>query len=138
MHLARALIVLSLLAVAGSARADKAPPPREIDKTYQACLDKAPDDQAQLACIAVARSAWDKVLNANYKSASAGLDDEKRTLLQNAQRQWLHYRDADQAFRDSDWRFGDAFDKKVFLADTGMRIVKARALALATYGPPVE
>lgn len=136
MHLARILLVLFAFVFAGSAAAETAP--GEIDRTYQSCLDKAPNDLAQLRCIDAAVSAWDSVLNANYKAAWARLDEKNRALLKDAQRKWIQYRDADQAFRDSDWKFGDAFDRKVFLAETGMQIVKARALALATYGPIAE
>ena len=138
MHLARALVVLHVLAFADPAVAEKAPVPEEIDKIYQACLDNAPNDLAQLACIENAASAWDQVLNANYKAATAGLDDKNRDLLREAQRKWLHYRDADQAFRDSNWSFGDGFDTRVFLAEAGMQIVKARAQALSMYTPASE
>ena len=141
MSIVRALGVLIALHgfdVAGSAAAETASAPDQIDRTYQACLDSASGNQAQLRCIEAAAAAWDKVLNANYKAAAAALDDKRRALLRGAQRKWLHYRDADRAFRDSDWRFGDGFDKKVFLADAGMQIVKARAQALATYGPVTE
>lgn len=45
------------------------------------------------------------------------------------------YRDADAAFRGGDWQFGEGFDKKVFLAEAGLQIVRARALALSSYVP---
>ncbi len=133
MHLARVLVVLTVFAFCDSAMAETAPDPNEIDKTLQSCLDTAPTDPAQIVCMETAASAWDKILNANYKAASARLDDNNRALLKDAQRKWLHYRDADQAFRDSDWSFGDAFDMKVFLAEAGMQIVKARTQALSLY-----
>lgn len=138
MPIACVFVAIYLLALTAPALAEKAGDPAEIDRTHQACLDNASNVQAQLRCIDAAASAWDKVLNANYQAALTGLDDKNHKLLREAQRKWLHYRDADQAFCESDWRFGNAFEIKVFLAEAGMQIVKARAQTLSMYAPVTE
>jgi len=138
MQLPRVLIVLLAFAVAHPVAAEQTPAPEDIDSTYQACLDNASGNLAMITCTDTAASAWDKILNANYKAASAALDDKNRKLLREAQRKWLHYRDADQAFRDSDWSTSGGLDMKLFLAEARMQIVKARAQVLSTYAPMTE
>ncbi|MEO1193621.1 MAG: lysozyme inhibitor LprI family protein [Pseudomonadota bacterium] len=117
------------------ARAEEVPKGSEVDKAYQVCLDAAIYPDASFACIETASEAWDKILNANYKTAMDGLDPENQALLRDAQRKWLAYRDADARFRAGNWTLDQGRDLQVILSDTGLQILRARAQALEAYRP---
>lgn len=123
-------------AASGASAADADDSHADIDRAYQACLDRAGTTAAQLACVDQAYGAWDKVLNETYKAALAGLSPANQELLREAQRKWLAYRDADSRFQAADWTFGQGTFFRVVLADASLQIVKARALVLDSYVSP--
>lgn len=58
------------------------------------------------------------------------LDAPSRTLLRDAQRQWLAYRDADGAFEDGPWTQGQGTMMHIILNSAAVDRVRARTQAL--------
>jgi len=84
------MIVLSMaLTVVGAAAAL---PPWPPDKNCD-----SPDAGVIARCTWEQYQAWDKALNAEYKSVSERIPDNVRPLLVRSQRAWIQYRDANCA-----------------------------------------
>ncbi len=130
-------VIVMLLFAALPLRAQQALSGEAVDKRYDDCLNNAMTTMAQYQCISAAYNDWDRILNANYQAAMARLSPADQALLRDAQRKWLAYRDADRNFRGGAWATAPDVGTMlgVILADTDLQILKARAQALASYGP---
>lgn len=72
--------------------------------------DDAQDQATMTACAVDSLKTTDAALNALYRSIEGRLagDEETRTLLVHAQREWIRFRDAECAFRTANAAGGSA------------------------------
>ncbi len=89
-----ALVPMFVLCVVQPSFAEETP----LSKQYTACMEKASETDAMLACIATETKAQDGRLNAAYKKLGAQLEPDRKKQLQAAQRLWVQYRDANCGF----------------------------------------
>lgn len=112
-----AFVTAALLGAAVSAYAeDKGEPDRQ-------CGVSTPE---MVECLNAQAAAWDKRLNAAYKSALDAAQSKQREQLRTAQRLWLQYRDANCTY----YFMGEGSIARVEAADCTRRMTKARALEL--------
>lgn len=74
-----------------------------LDGFLDQCLDQ-PDHgstASQVECTNQAAQRWDQEMNQDYQRLISRLPPKAQALLQNAQRCWLQYRDADQLLIDA-------------------------------------
>ncbi len=67
-----------------------------IGKSYSACMDH--NEDTMIGCITVEFKRQDVRLNKAYKALMAELPPPRKTALQEAQRAWLKFRDANCGF----------------------------------------
>jgi uncharacterized protein YecT (DUF1311 family) len=65
-----------------------------IDLITEKCLEDNQSTQGMVECYDGGYGLWDKELNRSYSGLMASLNDEQRKAVQEAQRQWLKFRDA--------------------------------------------
>jgi len=112
-----ALVTAALLGAAVSASAEEQ---AKIDRN---CGDSTPE---MVECLNTQAAAWDKRLNAAYKSALDAAEGKQRDQLRTAQRRWLQYRDANCTY----YYLGEGSIARIEAADCTRRMTKARALEL--------
>ena len=72
-----------------------------LSKPYAACMDKSGGvTMDMIGCITAEHQRQDARLNNAYKAVMAELAPPRKKQLQNAQRAWLNYRDANCTFYD--------------------------------------
>ena len=87
--------VLALLCLSQIAYADDV----ELTKLFSACMDKSGGVTIDmLDCISAETKRQDARLNEAYKEAMAQLSPARKKQLQDAQRAWIKYRDANCNF----------------------------------------
>lgn len=87
-HLKKTILLLALLATPALA-ADG------YSAAYSRCMNKAGGVTVEMReCIGSETHVHDQRLNKNYKAAMAVLEAPQQTLLRDAQRLWVKYRDA--------------------------------------------
>lgn len=70
-----------------------------LTKQYTACTDKTSDTTVgMIDCITAETKRQDAQLNKAYKALMADLSPSRKTQLQEAQRAWIKYRDANCSF----------------------------------------
>lgn len=76
----------------------------------------------------------DEALNKAYQQLMGNLDEEGKQQLQNAQRHWLKYRDAEFSFIERNWTI-DNFGSSSIVSRAGYRttIIKHRVKVLLHY-----
>ncbi|WP_339531105.1 lysozyme inhibitor LprI family protein [Pseudomonas mucidolens] len=84
-----------LLALCGTASAADSSP------TLQKCMDNANTTVAMVGCNTRETKVQDKRLNSAYKAAMAAQEGARKQQLQDVQRLWIKYRDANCAFAGS-------------------------------------
>ncbi len=65
-----------------------------LSKEFDKCMDKAVSTMYMIDCMTEENSSQDKRLNRAYKSLMETLSAERKKKLQEAQRAWIKYRDA--------------------------------------------
>ena len=70
---------------------------------HQFCVTKTQtqegaSDRGTADCYRLETAIWDDLLNENYKSLAADLDDEQKAKLRDMQRAWIAYRDSTCGF----------------------------------------
>ena len=81
----------------------------DLDKGVQDCLFKliadrcigspgSASDRVMADCYEIESAAWDNLLNENYKTLLAGLDDGQTAKARAMQRAWVAYRDTTCGF----------------------------------------
>ena len=127
------LLIIFLLLPAAASDARQEQPEHSIDKTMGVCVDKDPSTAGMTQCIFTAAEAWDKELNKNYNRLMAKLGAKQKQTLKAAQLEWIKYRDAEYKLID-DVYFGLQGSMYVPMrAEDRLRVVKKRALELASY-----
>nr|WP_041377816.1 lysozyme inhibitor LprI family protein [Polaromonas naphthalenivorans] len=72
-----------------------------LSKQHAACMDKSGGvTMGMIECITAENHRQDALLNKAYKALMAELPPPRKTQLQEAQRAWIKYRDANCAFYD--------------------------------------
>jgi uncharacterized protein YecT (DUF1311 family) len=95
-------------------------------------------EESSAADLATASRAYDRFLDAElnqaYQQLLTHVNGEARRALIAAQRQWLHFRDAENSFIDRNWtqdNFGSS--SRLSRADYRSTLVKQRVLNLLAY-----
>jgi uncharacterized protein YecT (DUF1311 family) len=127
---AHMMFVVMLLSVPASASATDS-----IDQALDDCLGRSEGGttMGQVECLSTAYKAWDKELNSVYATLTQKLDVQSRTLLRDAQRKWLAYRDADFVFQGGPWSQDKGTMMHVILNSAAVDRVRSRATALRDY-----
>lgn len=94
MNIIRTMMLLALAAGAMPASAQHG----AQSKQYQRCIDKAVSNPAIQDCISAQYEVEDKRLNAAYKALMASQRGERKKELQQIQRLWLKYSEANCLF----------------------------------------
>ena len=85
-----------LLAVFATSTDVQAASDADFSKQYGICMDRSNGSTGpMLDCIGAELERQDKKLNRYYKKAMAGLDENRKKKLREAQRAWIKMRDAD-------------------------------------------
>lgn len=82
---------------------------QDLDEAERKCLfnlvgtpcTEKPEGQSNVGtadCYRLEGAIWDDLLNENYKSLAADLDDEQKAKLRDMQRAWIAYRDSTCGF----------------------------------------
>ena len=106
-----------------------------IDLKLEDCLSTGENQTTygMIQCIDSAYTAWDAELNKNYKLLMSVLNEEEKDKLKTAQRNWLAFRDSNNAFVGlySENLAGSMY--RVSANFHAMEMVRLRALELKSY-----
>ena len=100
MRLLHAALIVGLASMPALAEDARSPSADPIDVALDQCLS-APDGEStagMIACLGTAYQSWDQELNAVYGELIALLEPDQKQALKSAQRQWIAFRDAENAF----------------------------------------
>jgi uncharacterized protein YecT (DUF1311 family) len=87
----------------------------------------------QVECTNQARQRWDDEMNQDYRQLADHLGLNTQALLRDAQRRWLHYRDADQLLIDAVYELTQGTMFAPMQAYSHLRLVRERSLMLKSY-----
>jgi len=106
-----------------------------LDEFLDQCLDRPNrgSTAGQVQCTNQAAERWDQEMNQAYQVLARRLAPSEQTLLQNAQRCWLRYRDADQALIDAVYETTTGTMYAPMQAYSRLRLVRERSLVLKSY-----
>jgi uncharacterized protein YecT (DUF1311 family) len=106
-----------------------------LDEFLDQCLDQPNrgSTAGQVECTNQAAERWDEEMNQDYQVFAHRLTPKGQTLLQNAQRSWLRYRDADQALIDAVYETTKGTMYAPMQAYSRLRLVRERSLLLKSY-----
>lgn len=126
-------IIFSLIAfgLTGPVMADIETEPHPIDLKYEACLEKTNDYPAMMACVETADSEWQKEMSSIYRKLQSRLKPKDRPALENAQKAWQAYHDAEFALYNA-MQAGEEVDAFMF-AEKKMRVIGSRAKELQNF-----
>jgi uncharacterized protein YecT (DUF1311 family) len=106
-----------------------------LDEFLDQCLAQ-PDHgstASQVDCTNQASQRWDDEMNKDYHRLADRLPPKAQTLLQDAQRRWLQYRDADQLLIDAVYEVTKGTMYAPMQAYSHLRLVRERSLVLKSY-----
>lgn len=129
----RHVLLLLLAAAPGAALA--APTSKKIDSTLEACLSKSEGVTMKMRdCYSDAYQAMDARMNAVYQLLIRQLGHSQRaSLLRDAQRKWLSYRDAETGFAYTSDPYQGGTLALVARDGLAYAMVKERTTALERY-----
>jgi uncharacterized protein YecT (DUF1311 family) len=127
--------VLHLLLAVVPAAAVAAPTSKQIDSTLTACLSKSEGVTIRMKdCLSDAYQAMDARLNTVYQRLLKQLShSESASLLRDAQRKWLSYRNAESKFANATDPNQGGTLQAIASADLAYAMVKERTTALERY-----
>ncbi|CAN7282488.1 DUF1311 domain-containing protein [Trinickia sp. LjRoot230] len=128
------LLMLMILAVPIASAQKKGDP---IEAQLDACLG-APAGQTtagMIDCSHKAYLAYDKRMNDVYQRIMHNADPQSRTLIRNAQRQWLAYREAQRQADNGPWRADRGSIASVDIEALNVDAIRARIAELNYYAP---
>lgn len=108
-----------------------------IEAQLDACLG-APAGQTtagMIDCSHKAYLAYDKRMNDVYQRIMHNADPQSRTLIRNAQRQWLAYREAQRQADNGPWRADRGSIASVDIEALNVDAIRARIAELNYYAP---
>ena len=104
-----------------------------INKQLDACIDKDSSTAGTIVCYDQAEKRWDNELNTIYKALLSKLNREGKKSLEQSQKQWIKYRDAElKAIRDI-YGTMDGTMWNVIAVASAVEIVEDRVLTLKGY-----
>lgn len=112
---------------------------QNIDGNLKKCLDKAVSTASQRECTTTAENSWDAEMNRNYKILISKLPADARKNLQESQRKWLAFRDAEFGFISKynfEVKSGTLFH--VIADNQRMNLVKNRAEQLREFAKMID
>jgi uncharacterized protein YecT (DUF1311 family) len=127
------LLILLLIPAAGVDARTQEQTEHAIDKAMGVCVDRDPSTAGMTQCIFTAAEAWDRELNKNYNKLLAKLDAKGKQTLKAAQLEWIRYRDAEYKLIDAVYFSLEGSMYVPMRAEDRLRVVKKRALELASY-----
>src|SRR5215469_15192927 len=106
-----------------------------LDEFLQRCLAEPNHGSTagQVECTNQARQRWDDEMNQDYRQLAGHLGVKTQALLREAQRRWLHYRDADQVLIDAVYELTQGTMFAPMQAYSHLRLVRERSLMLKSY-----
>lgn len=104
-----------------------------IDKIVNQCLEKDNSTLGMTTCLYDGYKLWDAELNKVYNQLKVNLKPAEQKALKNTQVEWIKYRDAEFAFKDSLYDSLEGTMYKVMNAGDRLEIVKKRTLELESY-----
>lgn len=104
-----------------------------IDLQYAQCTAADSSTAGELQCLQAAHLAWDKALNSSYQALLKQLPKAEKIALQQAQRQWLAFRNAEWESLDQRYAAKDGSIYQVLHAAKRMELTKQRAIQLRDY-----
>lgn len=106
-----------------------------LDGFLDQCLDQPNHGStaSQVDCTNQAAQRWDQEMNQDYQRLTSRLPPKAQALLQNAQRCWLRYRDADQLLIDAAYELTKGTMYVPMQAYSHLRLIRERSLALKSY-----
>lgn len=122
--------ILGALLVVGALAAPALADDDPIDADLEACLDGEMTTPGMVECFGAAYEAWDAALNEVYAGLRESLSAEEALALRDAQRAWIAFRDAEQAFLASLLTPDRGTMMRITVNAMMTDLVKARVLAL--------
>lgn len=104
-----------------------------IDGYLASCLAKDTTTAGMVQCADLAYRRWDEELNQQYRQLMTRLSGSDRTVLRDAQRRWLAWRDAEFALIDALYRPMQGTMYSTMQVADRLEIVKNRVMELAAY-----
>ena len=106
-----------------------------IDIELNTCLEADANSStlAMVGCIKQAEQKWDSELNKNYTQLSGLLTASRQTLLKNAQRKWIEFRDLELSFSNKLYSDTDGTLYSLIASQRKLELTRQRALELAAY-----
>jgi len=106
-----------------------------LDEFLDQCLDQPNrgSTAGKVECMNQATVRWDQEMNQDYQELAQRLAPKGPMLLQDAQRCWLRYRDADQALIDAVYETTTGTMYAPMQAYSRLRLVRERTLTLKSY-----
>lgn len=104
-----------------------------LDRELDACLTLDPSTAGMINCLNLAYEKWDAELNRVYRDLRRTLDPEGREALQDAQRAWIGFRDAEFGLMERMYGPGDGSLARVEAAAKRVEFIRTRVLALSGY-----
>jgi uncharacterized protein YecT (DUF1311 family) len=126
---------MALLSLVYPSQPGRAADPDPIDIALYTCLSSA-DGQTTIGmveCMTTAIGAWDRRLNEVYQKAMSALDPQSRELLRKSQRQWLAFRQRENAAMGGPWRQNAGTLARVTTVDAELGALKERVRELHVY-----
>lgn len=128
------ILLLTLLLIIPTTLTARAENKHRIDVWLEQELSKDDHSTASMReAINTAREMWDREMNESYKRLMVKLPADKRTMLRNAQRAWIAFRDSDGEVISSIVSSLDGTMYQLMGTDLGYQRVRDRALQLIGY-----
>jgi uncharacterized protein YecT (DUF1311 family) len=106
-----------------------------LDASLDQCLEQPNHGSTagQVECTNQAAQRWDQEMNQDYQRLASRLPPKAQALLQDAQRCWLRYRDADQLLIDAVYETTTGTMYAPMQAYSHLRLLRERSLVLKSY-----
>ena len=127
-------LILMIFAVSVSSAQKKVDP---IEAQAEACFGTPAGQttEGMTDCSHQAYLAYDKRMNDMYQRIMRNADPQTRTLIRNAQRQWLAYREAQRQADNGPWRADRGSMASADIEALNVDAIRARIDELNYYGP---
>jgi uncharacterized protein YecT (DUF1311 family) len=104
-----------------------------INKQLDACIDKNRSNAGMIGCYEQAEKRWDNELNKLYKALLSKLNPEGKESLEQSQKQWLKYRDAEFKTIRAIYSTMEGRMWNVIAVASAVEIIEDRVLTLKAY-----
>ncbi|HUF05614.1 MAG TPA: lysozyme inhibitor LprI family protein [Aridibacter sp.] len=102
------------------------------DLAIDACLEKYPSTQGQVACLGAGHDFWNESMESALKELRGKHSTEEVAALENSQKAWREYADSRIAFKEKLFE-GKGTMYQPWIANSKMKVTKERALELEQY-----